>query len=1146
MAVTFVLGRAGAGKTRYCLDALLSELDGPAKDRHLILLVPEQASFQMERALATSAPQQGYQGAEVLSFSRLATRGLADKSDSSALLGVDARTMALRYVVQQTADSLRFPRGTAQTGGFHTQLNRLIEELLREQISPTELETAAQGVTDKTTQRKIADIAHLYRQYLDWLGTERIDPAARLAHLREHVGDVRWLRNARIWVDGFAGFTSQELQTLVSLAQLARDLTITLLLDAAALSGTARPSNDPLRLFHRTEQTYLRLREMFIAAGVKCQEPVKLHPVPLPRFAQSATLARLEIGLAMPLGIPPEESSSETNTSDGVTVLECLTHREELRCAARYIRQKILASDGQLRFRDFAVIARDLEPFTRMIAEVFDEYELPYFLDRRRPMRAHPLSRLVAALFETISNGYSLAAVTRLLRTGLLPILRSQAEELENLATRHSVAGIDLWRQGYWDFAPGSRDNAESTAELDAARLKLVAALEPLEKLDQGNAPATGADWAQALFQTLEALEVRTLLAGWSSASRLQPSWERIETHRLAWEALCGVLENLHDVLGTTTLETGDVARIVGTALSEHTLGLAPPTLDQVLVASIERSRHPDIKYAWVFGFNEGLFPAPPPDDRLLNTDEREALIEKGLTAPASHRDDIFGERLLAYIAFTRPHCGLTISYATLDMNGGPLLPSPLLDEVQQALPELRFECATDDAPPVSLTDLARACLHVGAADDVSVAERERVERLRGLIREMPAIGERLGWLLRGEQYRNGPEEVGNYRPSGVADVTWNGSPSEIETFLACPFKHFARYGLRLDAMRGPYPLRWDLGSYAHEILANVTRRAMDTAEGVRGLSDERWRELYEQEFERFRADLAGVARRQPDLAFQGQLLCEFLVEVIAVHAARWRRGRFQPAGCELSFGSRPDRGDLPPLVLEISGGRRGQLRGQIDRLDVYREGDQLQLIVYDYKSKTQKIKTDFLTGARLQLFSYLLVAGQAYGGDRSVCPAGVFLAPLYPDTKVLETQYGRSADELTQLMYCYRPRGLFRSDVAALLDEQLGENVSPVAGMKLKRDGDFNGTYSKDVVSPQEMEQYLELTRRTLRWAVEGIVAGKVQAAPLVEKRTLACQHCDYKPVCRFDRILNPPRLAEAVLPTLDRIRNPESGGAP
>ncbi|NUQ50203.1 MAG: hypothetical protein HUU27_09845, partial [Phycisphaerae bacterium] len=84
MAVRFVLGRAGTGKTRYCIDAALAELDADAPripgeaDRRLLLIVPEQASFQTEKALASRCARRGYWRAEVLTFSRLAQRVVED------------------------------------------------------------------------------------------------------------------------------------------------------------------------------------------------------------------------------------------------------------------------------------------------------------------------------------------------------------------------------------------------------------------------------------------------------------------------------------------------------------------------------------------------------------------------------------------------------------------------------------------------------------------------------------------------------------------------------------------------------------------------------------------------------------------------------------------------------------------------------------------------------------------------------------------------------------------------------------------------------------------------------------------------------------------------------------------------------------
>ncbi len=52
VSLRFFLGAAGAGKTRACLDEICDELvKDPLSGKPLYFLVPEQATFQMERAL---------------------------------------------------------------------------------------------------------------------------------------------------------------------------------------------------------------------------------------------------------------------------------------------------------------------------------------------------------------------------------------------------------------------------------------------------------------------------------------------------------------------------------------------------------------------------------------------------------------------------------------------------------------------------------------------------------------------------------------------------------------------------------------------------------------------------------------------------------------------------------------------------------------------------------------------------------------------------------------------------------------------------------------------------------------------------------------------------------------------------------------
>ena len=92
MGVRFVLGRAGAGKTRKCLDEIHAALRSSDPGR-LLFIVPEQATFQMERTLALGADCGGYWRAEVLSFSRLARRVLDDLGCAPEELNSYARAM---------------------------------------------------------------------------------------------------------------------------------------------------------------------------------------------------------------------------------------------------------------------------------------------------------------------------------------------------------------------------------------------------------------------------------------------------------------------------------------------------------------------------------------------------------------------------------------------------------------------------------------------------------------------------------------------------------------------------------------------------------------------------------------------------------------------------------------------------------------------------------------------------------------------------------------------------------------------------------------------------------------------------------------------------------------------------------------------
>ena len=91
MAVQFILGRSGSGKTTYCLEAIVRAL-AESTGQQLILLVPEQATYQAERAILADKKVAGYNRLSVLSFDRLQFM-LAGKNSARPVLSRVGRQM---------------------------------------------------------------------------------------------------------------------------------------------------------------------------------------------------------------------------------------------------------------------------------------------------------------------------------------------------------------------------------------------------------------------------------------------------------------------------------------------------------------------------------------------------------------------------------------------------------------------------------------------------------------------------------------------------------------------------------------------------------------------------------------------------------------------------------------------------------------------------------------------------------------------------------------------------------------------------------------------------------------------------------------------------------------------------------------------
>ena len=138
MAVQFILGRSGTGKTGYCIRAIVNELLQP-NNQTLLFLVPEQASYQAEREILADKRITGYNKLHVLSFDRLQF-WLSGKNTARPALSRIGRQMIIHRILRDNKSKLKIYGSSATWPGLAQQMAQTISEVHQYAKTPDDVD----------------------------------------------------------------------------------------------------------------------------------------------------------------------------------------------------------------------------------------------------------------------------------------------------------------------------------------------------------------------------------------------------------------------------------------------------------------------------------------------------------------------------------------------------------------------------------------------------------------------------------------------------------------------------------------------------------------------------------------------------------------------------------------------------------------------------------------------------------------------------------------------------------------------------------------------------------------------------------------------------------------------------------------------
>lgn len=1087
------------------MDEIRRELVRSPEGLPLLFIVPKQFTFQIERQLLADVSLSGYTRLYILSFERLAQYLIRQcPSFSAEILNEGGRVMALRALLSRHYQELKSFHTSARRAGFAVQLSELLKELQAYGMSHQKVELAIErSDIDARLREKLSDIMLIWKSYLEWLRNNGLrDESSLLEVAREAINENNNIRFGGVWLDGFAKLSYQEITLLGEVIKRSDSATLAFCVDSDSISKKS--------LFARgymVGNTYLRCREYLEAIG--CRTWVEILTGEVRRFqAQDIDLLSKSWGDfgGQTYAIQLPQNDREWLAAGGIRIVVCANPIAEAVLAARTIRKYVR---GGGRYKEVAVLTRRLDNYAELLRRIFLNYQIPFFLDRRESVSHHPLAELIRYAIRIALYNWRINDLFGALKTGFASATDAEIDWLENEALANG------WEGNAWQMPLSFAEDNQSAEILERLRQKLIAPFAKFCAAVKGSQDGvSGENLINAIKELFAELKVEDTLNRWYEESQKRAMQTHIppSVHQTILEEIEELFENVKIAFGGETRALEEWQEILEAGLCGLTVGVIPPSLDQVLIGAIDRSRNPDLKLAIVIGLNESVFPEPPQFSPLLNESDREILKEKNLFDGDTFHSRLAEEWYYGYIAMTRSSKYLLLTYSASDWRGRPLNPSPFISHLQAIFLDLKLDKFAG-VPIWTETEHIYELVGILSGEKVPAA-----------LEQLPAVQE-----VRKQLISIHKSDTSGILPEPIVDVLFGNnlriSVSGLDDYAGCPFKYFVRYVLRAEERELFEIDVKHLGRFQHSALEIFHKTLVSQGKKWRDLEcDEAatlMRDICKGLVEEYHNKLFKVS---PSNIFQAEVLSKNLEDFIKV-SVYWMRTSysFDPEYVELGFGLQDTNHEA--YKVEVNRNKTLYLCGRIDRIDVClpEESESALAVIIDYKSSLKKLDNVLLkNGLQLQLPLYLLVANQLplRVNGRKLKPIGVFYLNLRGKYASGKTRDEVLLDTIEAQLEAYKHHGRFDSNYREYLDSRQGGKNSGQFVYRLKQGGGY-AQNNTEAMTGEDFQTLVDNTKEFIIKIGRGIFSGRFTVDPWRKiNGDSACDNCIYANICRIDRL--------------------------
>ncbi len=794
---------------------------------------------------------------------------------------------------------------------FLSLMNDMISDLKQYDVEPDELAQIAESFPQGSVlKEKLDDILDVFERYSAEISGRYTDSEDFLRIVSEKIYGSKTVKSHEFWIDGFDYMTPKLLSMVEAIVCTAPKVSI-------VFTGEDRPDEEIFAIFRRMQNS---LREMAQRRGIE------YHEAPIPEKYRKVTPA-------------PK-----------IRLTECSDFYAEAETAA--VRIAELVREEGMRYRDIVIICNDAEVRGSIFQRVFDRYGIPLFIDRKSGILHDPAVEFIFAMLDVVRNGRKFHDMFRMMKTGYSPLADDACEELENYCQKYRI------RSGRWKkpFVYGVKDEGEDKLQrLNSWREEIDAFVSKAEKLFRGR--KTVREKTEALFVFLaETAQMPQRIDGARLKLEERGYFEAAESTAQVWAAILSIFDQIVEVIGDEVIPDEEYVQILTQGFSEMEIGLLPPTNDQVIFGTMQRTRTGSIRALFVCGANDGVLPEESSSWGLFTEEEKQRISEKNRRICETDELREMEQQLAMYKMLAKAEEYLFVSWARLDSDGRELRASELVTRMKESgsVPGVLNRASSFDVDhdvfseenPLRLIQTQDGALPHLTQALRRAADGEPLHQVWKAAIPFFEGQESFENVKKGLFFKNKTERL---ERKAVRALYGRGahkelilSASSMEQFSRCPFSFLVSYGLRPQELRNFEVDLRSIGDIYHDCL----RRLADnlTEEGVEITAENsRWMTIGQEEChrltDRFVDEFAktyreGVFQTEGRDNYVRSRVKEVCFRTAWMMIFQVRSGKTKEIQFERRFGLRSDA-LFPPVRIKLEDGSSVFIEGIIDRVDI-------------------------------------------------------------------------------------------------------------------------------------------------------------------------------------------------------------------